>query len=538
MAVDLARSASSSTHAPAPSLPRLDSSSSATPSSSGSSLPTSAALSRQGSASEAGASGGTGPAAGGGAHASGAAHKGGILLNKTTVPPGPTVVPPAAAATATAASSAAAPAGSIGNMRSDGGPSPPSASVSAAATPADGTTCPSKIHFAPLPPAPERRHSISLGVASRSALLHSQGSGGGSKGSGGGNGNGVQWVAMTDDEWEAYKAQYERADRAAGGNGAGMNGEVPDIGTFVLQGGRKMFKKLRSLSSASSVSSASSSAESAAAAAAAHNTGQALPVDSAHASEALVASEKKGGGGLLRFGRPGRNRSVSPAGQLSPTSSSTPGGASTPTATTTATFVDERPSAAGSRRESSAAGQLGAPPSALLSTDELPEGEDDDVVVIVRKSRPPSPAPVKHRSPPPSEASSFTDEDAASFSGHETSSADESGSASEEEDDDDDDDDDDAGVGPSAVGPSRIAFHPPTPPYSGSATPRGGGRSRSASITIAALPSHPGRQADGDGLNAAREDERERAILGFVGGLERVALERKEAAAIAGSRAP
>lgn len=113
-----------------------------------------------------------------------------------------------------------------------------------------------------------------------------------------------------------------------------------------------------------------------------------------------------------------------------------------------------------------------------------------------------------------------------------TSAEGDAGAALRGDDDDDDDDNDDEGNGADAsqaVGPNRMFFHPPTPPYSGTATPvaHPGTRSRSASITIASLPSHPGR-ADADGFGA-KEDERERAILGFVGGLERVALERGQA---------
>lgn len=489
------------------------------------SIPT---ISRQDS-SEAGSSGKTGS----GGDAPATAHKGGILLNKTAGSSTVAHSAPAPATTASGSADATDPGGA-GSNNGNGAHSPSSGAVTNSAP--EHAACPSKIHFAPLPPAPERRHSISLGVASRCALLHSQGSTSGSSGGGRNNGNGVQWVAMTDEEWEAYKASYAERDRLAsgqiGGSGGGP-GEVPDLGTFVLQGGRKMLKKLRSLSSASSVSSSSAttsgSMEPSMAAAALSST----QAQSTGAGDAESHVGEKKNGGLLRIGRQGRNRSVSPAGLVSPGSSSSPSGTNTPTLGAGSTFKDASPDAIASRRGSAAGGTLGAPPSASAADD---KDDPDNVVVIVRKSRPPSPAPVKHRSPPPSESSyTGSEDDGASSSGRETSaseseSASDSESASEDDNDDDDNDDEGNGTDASqAVGPNRMFFHPPTPPYSGTATPvaHPGTRSRSASITIASLPSHPGR-ADADGFGA-KEDERERAILGFVGGLERVALERGEA---------
>lgn len=370
-------------------------------------------------------------------------------------------------------------------------PSPtPSSSGQSALSTAGG---PSKIHFAPLPPAPERRHSISLGVASRSSLLHSQGSSaGGKSASGGGGGDGqVKWVAMTDEEWDAYKRQYGVS--TGGEDGAG-GGEVPDLGTFVLKGGKKMLNKLRSMSTSSSVSS--SSTESSAA------LGATPSVD------VTTSDDRKG---LMRFGR-GRNRSVSPAGSGSPASSVPP-----PVVV----------------RRASSAGPAGTPdvvnpitddvePRAIAIVEEQPEEEEEEQqVVVVRKSRPPSPAPVRHRSPPPSE-SEYIPSEGESEEASSTRSPSDVSSAFSDSDSDHEDSVvvDDPSEAPT---PSTVFPHHPTPPGSGSATPHAAGtRSRSASITIAALPQHPGRRS-----SQLKEDERERLILGFTGSLERVALDRQ-----------
>lgn len=397
-------------------------------------------------------------------------------------------------------------------------PSPPASQLAPSVTPSSTAT--SRIHFAPLPPAPERRHSISLGVASRSALLHSQGQG--SDAASAKNGGQVQWIAMTDEEWAAYTQQYASGgstSAALGGAGGQGQPDVPDLGTFVVQGGRKMFSKLRSLSSASSTSSGSADSS--------------VP---GGADGEQHGEQRKGAGGLLRFGRT-RNRSVSPAGAQStaaPMGRASSAGPAVPSATAATaatpiaqTVVPEEASEIFEEDEDEAA-EASPPPGATTAKAAPAEDETlDDVVVVVRKSRPPSPAPAKHRSPPPSESAyAPSDDDERSTSSlDDTSSA--SGTESESESD----------VEPApmpdrpSANSSRIAFHPPTPPLSGTTTPlaNGGTRSRRASITVADLPSHPGRQAQASEREAERERERERLILGFVGGLERVALERKEA---------
>lgn len=99
-----------------------------------------------------------------------------------------------------------------------------SASISDAASIASGPSSASgsastKVSFAPLPTVPaemKRRNSITLGVAARKNMLVQQGTApraapnarppgaGATRGSGN-----VRQVYMTDEEWEAYKKQYE-----------------------------------------------------------------------------------------------------------------------------------------------------------------------------------------------------------------------------------------------------------------------------------------------------------------------------------------
>lgn len=267
---------------------------------------------------------------------------------------------------------------------------------------------------------------------------------------------------------------------------------MPDLGTFVLKGGKKMLNKLRSMSTSSSVSSSSTDSSAA--------LGGTPSVDA-------TSDDRKG---LMRFGR-GRNRSVSPAGSGSPASSVPP-----PVVV----------------RRASSAGPAGTPdvvdsaredvePRAIAIVEEQPEEEEEEQqVVVVRKSRPPSPAPVRHRSPPPSESEYIPSEGESEDVSSTRSPSDVSSAFSDSDDDEDSAVDDYPSEAPA---PSTAFPHHPTPPGSGSATPHAAGtRSRSASITIAALPSHPGRRS-----SQLKEDERERLILGFAGSLERVALDRQ-----------
>ena len=104
----------------------------------------------------------------------------------------------------------------------------PSTSVSGSLHRSGSTSSSSRsplVQFAPLPHVPEleRRRSITLGVAARSAMLKTQGSPaanagggggpggitGGQRGTGGGRGKG-QVLMMTDQEWEEYKKSIQQ----------------------------------------------------------------------------------------------------------------------------------------------------------------------------------------------------------------------------------------------------------------------------------------------------------------------------------------
>lgn len=117
---------------------------------------------------------------------------------------------------------------SRGNSVGAGAGAGPSSSVASSSTSTSGSS--SGLHrsssnslrspsvsFAPLPHVPEleRRRSITLGVAARSAMLKTQGSpasnagaraGGGAGGGGKGKG---QVLMMTDEEWEEYKKSIQ-----------------------------------------------------------------------------------------------------------------------------------------------------------------------------------------------------------------------------------------------------------------------------------------------------------------------------------------
>ncbi|WVQ78927.1 hypothetical protein IAT38_001019 [Cryptococcus sp. DSM 104549] len=119
-----------------------------------------------------------------------------------------------------------------------------------------------KITFAPLPSRPpefRRRNSITLGVASRSHLIGGQQ--GGTQG-----GQAVHKVYMTDEDWEAYKKQYEQ----------NRGTEVLDVGQLCKTGAKAIWRSVkrgRSGSASSQTSQASTPSQ------ASGLTTQSAPVD-------------------------------------------------------------------------------------------------------------------------------------------------------------------------------------------------------------------------------------------------------------------
>ncbi|KAK1923654.1 hypothetical protein DB88DRAFT_491978 [Papiliotrema laurentii] len=127
----------------------------------------------------------------------------------------------------------------------------------AGSTQSSTTPSSAKVSFAPLPEVPpelKRRNSITLGVAARKNLLIQQGTAPGRPPGAGpphvhGNNGGIRKVYMTDDEWEAYKKQYEA-----------KNGSDPvDLGELAKSGAKSLWRKVRSSSMSSTTSNASAS---------------------------------------------------------------------------------------------------------------------------------------------------------------------------------------------------------------------------------------------------------------------------------------
>lgn len=143
-----------------------------------------------------------------------------ILLNcPARVGPETETQTPSSPSTATSTSSLTTPSTSDGfpdtSSPSPQGVRPRSISRSTVGSTSTGTPGSTKVSFAPLPVVPplKRRSTITLGVAARKNLLTGQGTaplspnGLGPRPS---NSSGTKTVYMTDEDWEAYKKQYEK----------------------------------------------------------------------------------------------------------------------------------------------------------------------------------------------------------------------------------------------------------------------------------------------------------------------------------------
>ena len=162
----------------------------------------------------------------------------------------------------------------------------------AGSTQSSTTPSSAKVSFAPLPEVPpelKRRNSITLGVAARKNLLIQQGTAPGRPPGAGpphvhGNNGGIRKVYMTDDEWEAYKKQYEAkngyvlaffpppfrldldhpnlnptASISARAQDTDGRSDPVDLGELAKSGAKSLWRKVRSSSMSSTTSNASAS---------------------------------------------------------------------------------------------------------------------------------------------------------------------------------------------------------------------------------------------------------------------------------------